>query len=167
MNDLDQRLRFIELRAQGKSLQTIAEEIGVTRQTLANWGRAHEEEIRNRKAMELEALQLAYWMNKQGRIELLGESLRRIKEELEGRDLSAVATPKLLELELKLITELKKEFSAPHVMSEQEIEQAMLMRDETESPCNFYNPSPERRTPLFASENRENGENRRRRADSN
>lgn len=166
MKDFKQRLRFIELRAQGKSLQTIAEEIGVTRQTLADWGRVHEEEIRNRKAMELDALQEAYWMMEQGRIELLGESLRRIKEERERRDLSDVPTAKLIELELKLSTQLAKEFSAPHIHSEQELLERKTLRAALESAGDPLNPSPEQPI-LLASEESGNGKNRRRRADSN
>lgn len=143
MNDLEKRLRFIELRALGKSLDSIGKEIGVSRQTLANWEKEHEEEIQNRRAMELDALEEMYWMKKQGRIELFGESLRRVREELELRDLSEVQTVKLLELELKLVTELKQEFPAPNIMSEREVEQAMLRRLEAAAPYNVDDPDEE------------------------
>ncbi|MFZ1021733.1 MAG: helix-turn-helix domain-containing protein [Halobacteriota archaeon] len=37
MNNLDTKLRVIELRAHGNSLNAIAELVGIRRQTIANW----------------------------------------------------------------------------------------------------------------------------------
>ena len=107
------------------------------------------------------------WMMEQGRIELLGESLRRIKEERERRDLSDVPTAKLIELELKLSTQLAKEFSAPHIRSERELLENKALRAALESAGAPLNPSPEQPILMLASEDSGNGKNRRRRADSN
>ena len=148
MKELEDRKRFIELRATCKSLTKIAKEIGVSRQTLANWERAHEEEIGSLHAMELDALEEDYWMKRLGHIELIGTSLRHVKEELEQRDLSDVPTAKLFELELKLIAELKQLFSRAPVMSEMEVEDRMRLRDSIEFPATPYMPDPPRRIPL-------------------
>ena len=165
MKELADRLRFIELRAQGKSLATIGNEIGVSRQTLANWERAHAEEIWRLHSMELDALEEEYWMKRHGRIELFGTLLRRVKEELERRDLSDVPTAKLVELELKLIPELKKLFSITPIMSESDVTQAMLSRDKIDFPWTLGNRNPERRTPLPITEEGDNGDDGERGAD--
>ena len=56
MKDIETQHRFLELRAQGKSLRTVAEELAVGRQTLVRWEREYKEQIENLKAMELDAL---------------------------------------------------------------------------------------------------------------
>ena len=145
MKGTDVRLRFVALRAEGKSLTSCAQELGVTRQTLATWGREHEEEIQNRRAMELDALGEAFFMKTQGRIKLVGEALLRVKEELEKRDLSTVSTAKLFELQFKLVNELRKEPSTVPIISEEQIEQAIELRDRIESPFSVYDPNPKRR----------------------
>ena len=145
MKGIDVRLRFVVLRAEGKSLSTCAQELSVTRQTLANWEREHEEEIQNRRAMELDALGEAFFMKTQGRIKLIGDALLRVKEELEKRDLSTVPTAKLFELQFKLVNELRKEPSTIPILSEEQIEQAVEWRDRYENPYSVYDPNPKRR----------------------
>jgi transposase len=55
MKDTETKLMCFKLRAQGKSLATIADTVGVRRQTVANWLKKHEEEVENLKAIELDA----------------------------------------------------------------------------------------------------------------
>ncbi len=167
MKELKQRKRFIKLRAQGMSLAKIAKKIGVSRQTLANWEKTHEEEIWRIHSMELDALEEEYWMKKHGRIELIGTMLRRVKEELERRDLSDVPTAKLFELELKLIPELKTLFSITPVMSEPDVARWMLMRDQIDYPDTVYTPNPPRRTPLPMLDEDEHDDNEECSANSN
>ncbi len=71
MKDLETKLKCLELRAQGKSYHTIAKEVGVRRQTVADWLSEYTEEVANFKAMELDALREACRMTKQARIEHL------------------------------------------------------------------------------------------------
>ncbi len=111
---------FIRLRAQGFSYAKIAERLGVAKSTLANWNADLEAEIASARAMELEALQEEYFLLKEKRISLLGEQLRRLRDELETRDLSEVATEKLLELQLRYYASLKEEFVEARPLSEAE-----------------------------------------------
>ncbi len=111
---------FIRLRAQGLSYAKIAERLGVAKSTLANWNADLEAEIASARAMELEALQEEYFLLKEKRISLLGEQLRRLRDELETRDLSEVATEKLLELQLRYYASLKEEFVETRPLSEAE-----------------------------------------------
>jgi transposase-like protein len=157
------RQRFVKLRAQDKSLSTISKEIGVSRQTLANWQRDHEEEIANLRAMELDALVEEYWMTTQARIELIGEELRRVQAELDTRDLSDVPTAKLIEMKFKLINELARHSSAPpRILTEEQVAHSMWSRDNPRDAL-YEGMMPtirthEHRTPLFTLEAEDDGE---------
>lgn len=101
---------LIQYRAEGWSYSRIAQALGVARSTVGNWAAELEAEIAQAKAIELERLQEEYYLLKSGRIEMLGELLNLLKEELHTRDLSEVSTDKLLELMLKVWEELKSEY---------------------------------------------------------
>lgn len=113
--------RFVEHRAQGYSLRRCADLLGVSKSTLATWSQELEAEISSLKAIELEALQEEFYLAKEGRIRLLGERVQALLEELAGRDLSEVATEKLLELLLKYAEALRGEYLEPKPLSEAQI----------------------------------------------
>ncbi len=121
MKDTEQKWEFITLRAQGKALTTIALQLGVSRQTLANWEEDFEEELQNQKALELDALREAYFMTRQAKIEQIAEDRRCIREELKKRDLSDVPTAKLLQLDLEYGARLEQEFASVQVKSERRL----------------------------------------------
>ena len=56
MEAIETKERFIELRAKGWSFDKIAKELGKAKQTLIDWSKELQDEIANRKALELEAL---------------------------------------------------------------------------------------------------------------
>ena len=114
------KAEFIQLRAKGLPYARIAERLDVCKATLANWNAELEAEIASARAMELEALQAEYFLLKEGRIRLLGEQLQRLRGELAGRDLTEVATEKLLELLLKYQAALKEEFVEVRPLSDRE-----------------------------------------------
>jgi len=120
MKDQETRERFVELRARGLSFDKISKELKVSKQTLIDWSRGLQEEIGNLKAIELEALQEKYFLTKEKRIELFGERLKAIKEELDKRDLKDVATDKLIELLLRYHRILKEEFTPLELMKQEE-----------------------------------------------
>ena len=121
MINLDQKEKFIELRAKGWSFDRIAKELGRAKQTLIDWSKDLQEEIANRKALELEALYETYYLQRESRLQMFGAMLTKIKEEVEGRDLSDVATDKLLELFLKYNSQVKEEIVEPIYKSSQEL----------------------------------------------
>jgi transcriptional regulator len=102
MKDIETQHRFLELRAQGKSLRTVADELAVGRQTLVRWEREYKEQIENLKAMELDALLERHRLTVQAQIERYGVELKRVTEELQKRDLADVPTPKLYDIMIKL-----------------------------------------------------------------
>ena len=109
MKDIKTKERFLELRAQDKSLRTIERELGINRRTLAKWESHYKEDVEKLKAVELEALREKHWLTEQARIERLGGQLKRVAQELETRALSDVATPKLVDMELKLDAALSED----------------------------------------------------------
>jgi orotate phosphoribosyltransferase-like protein len=56
MKDVSVKGRFVELRARGWSFDRVAKELKVSKQALINWSRELALEIRNRRAIEHEAL---------------------------------------------------------------------------------------------------------------
>jgi len=113
--------RFIELRAKGWSFDKIAKETGKAKQTLIDWSKDLQDEIANRKALELEALYESYYLMRENRLQTFGVMLSKIKAEVERRDLSDVPTDKLLELLLKYSNQVKEEIVEPTYKSSLEI----------------------------------------------
>lgn len=113
--------KFIELRAKGWSFDKIAKETGKAKQTLIDWSKDLQEEIANSKAIELESLYESYYLMRESRLKTFGAILNKIKEEVEGRDLSEISTDKLLELLLKYNNQVKEEVIELNYKSSQEI----------------------------------------------
>jgi len=129
MEVLETKEKFIELRAKGWSFDKIAKELGKAKQTLIDWSKDLQEEIANRKALELEALYESYFLLKENRLQTLGVMLTKIKKELEKRNLSDVPTDKLLDLLLKYESQLKDEIVEPIYKSSQEIKEERQDRE--------------------------------------
>ena len=126
MKDTKTVEEFIILRAQGWSFDRIAKKLKTAKQTLINWSGTYAVEISHLKALELEALQEEYFLTKEGKIKLLGEAVKKLKTELDKRDLSDVPTAKLYEL-LDRYHELARteaEELEPNFRDERELEEA-------------------------------------------
>ena len=119
--NIQDKERFIELRAKGWSFDKIAKETGKAKQTLIDWSKELQDEIANRKALELEALYETYYLQRESRLQTFGAMLTKIKEEVESRDLSDVPTDKLLDLLLKYNSQVKEEIVEPIYKSSQEL----------------------------------------------
>ena len=113
--------KFIEMRAKGFSIRSIAKQLKLSPQTLSNWQAELEQEIARLKAVELEALYESYHLLKEHRIKLLGDQIQAIQKELKKRDLSEVSTDKLLDSLLKYLDEAGKEYTEPKHLSDEEM----------------------------------------------
>jgi hypothetical protein len=85
MKTTEQKEKFVELRAKSWSFKKIAEKLNISKPTLVEWSKELNQEIANMKAIELEALQEKYFLQKKQKIELYGEQLEKIKKELDTR----------------------------------------------------------------------------------
>jgi len=129
METIEQKEKFIELRAKGYSFDKIAKELGRAKQTLIDWSKELQEEIANLKALELEALYEKYYLLKETRLQTFGEMLNKIKKEVERRDLKDVSTDKLLDLLLKYNAMVKEEIVEPLFKSSGEIRDEEIERE--------------------------------------
>jgi transcriptional regulator with XRE-family HTH domain len=129
MELLETKERFIELRAKGWSFDKIAKELGKAKQTLIDWSKDLQDEIANRKALELEALYENYYLLKEAKIKKYGAILSKITDELESRDFNNVPTGRLLELYLLYFERLSQEVVEPTFKSSQEIKEERLDRE--------------------------------------
>ena len=114
--------RFVELRASGMTLAKAAEELGIAYNTAGNWEKDLKESIEAQRAIHIEELQEKYLISKEKRIELFGERLLALNEELKKRDLSDIPTPKLFDMIIRCMKALEAETGEPAFMSEKEIE---------------------------------------------
>lgn len=83
---MDQKERFIELRAKEVPYEIIAKELGISNPTLLKWGKEFEVEISNLWALELQFSQDEFFVSKTKRIGLFGEQLTRLKERVTFED---------------------------------------------------------------------------------
>lgn len=124
--EIAKKQKFLELRAQGKSLRAIGIEIGTNRGTLAKWEREYYEELQNLKAIERDAMREKYFLTSQAQLELLGAQFTRLKEELEKRDLSEIPTTKLFDLVLKYSTRGRGIFPRPGLAPKRSLRKTKL-----------------------------------------
>lgn len=101
--------KFIELRAKGYSFDKISKQLKISKKTLIDWSREFSYEIRNLKAIEIEALQERYKLLKESRIVTLSMTLTKIEKQIDKADFSGVSPERLMELKLKYLNELKGE----------------------------------------------------------
>ena len=95
MHDEKTVQRFIELRSQGWTYARLMAELNVSKPTLINWSRKHQFQIQNLRAIEMEALADKWLSSVAGRINMLGEQLRKVEAEIAGRDVKDLSTAQL------------------------------------------------------------------------
>lgn len=144
METIELKERFIELRAKGWSFDKIAKETGKAKQTLIDWSKELQDEIANRKALELEALYETYFLLKEAKIKKYGAILSKITNELERRDFNNVPTGRLLELYLLYFERLSQEVVEPTYKSSEEIKEERQDRELLEE-LTTLQPEPVRR----------------------
>lgn len=121
---LDQKQQFIKLRANNESFNSIALKLKVSKPTLITWSKELEKDINQAKAIEIDALQKQYWVSKQHRLTVLGERLKKVREELDKRDMSDLSTERLLELEGRFTDTLRA--SEEYLVFEGESKEAIV-----------------------------------------
>jgi transposase-like protein len=120
MIDTQTKLKIVELRAGGKSMAKIAEEVGVAKQTVVDVCNDMREEIASLHAMQLEALYEEQKISTEERIRALSSVMGKIRKELESRSLVDVPTEKLVELFLKTSSTLEGSIVEPRFKSTDE-----------------------------------------------
>ncbi len=125
--------KFIELRAKGVSLANTAKELNIAQNTALNWNKEYIEEIDAAKAFEIEEMREKYRITTKKRIEIYGERLKAILDELAKRDLSNIPTNKLFEMMLKCEKALEEEIPNIEFITDEEVKEKKKYRKAVEA----------------------------------
>ena len=102
---------FVQLRAEGKSYDYIAKELGISKGTCSAWEKELKEAVQELKQEQLAELYDNYAMTKEARVRRLGDTLNSIEEALSKADLESIPAEKLLDYKLKYTEALKNEYT--------------------------------------------------------
>lgn len=122
MPEEDKKQQFITLRAKGLSLRKIADRLSVSRSTLFRWSKELNVEVSNQRAVEFEALCEEYLVCRQHRVKVLATQLHEVMQEILNRDLTAIPTWRLYQIQARLGRELKGETEDVILTSEKPID---------------------------------------------
>jgi uncharacterized protein YjcR len=81
-NKVEKQAKFIELRAKGNSYDNIVKKLGISKNTLLKWSKEFEAEIEDATIFEKDALMERYKMTELHLLEMYGEELKSIREDL-------------------------------------------------------------------------------------
>ena len=126
MKTVEDKQRFVELRAKGLSFERIAEELSVSKPTLIKWNEELFHEVQEAQFYELENLLENYKLMRKERFEFYCKLLSSALAELESRaaagKLQEVPTEKLLsmveQLEKRVQQETKQELVSVNVIGD-------------------------------------------------
>jgi transcriptional regulator with XRE-family HTH domain len=107
--DMEKRESLIEMRAMGKSMDKIAEELHMSKSTVAKWIHELESAIKNRKYEEYEILLEKYNVSKQKRLETYTNLLEKALNELKDRDLKSLNVKDLLKFAEMIDNKIREE----------------------------------------------------------
>jgi hypothetical protein len=106
MKGTDTKQKFIELRADGKSLRKCASQLHMSKTTCSEWDKELAVQIASRKNERLEELYKEYGMVKEARIKRLGEILQSLDDEINDR----IANDKWWSLSFRDLLALRREY---------------------------------------------------------
>lgn len=129
MISTEEKLRIVELRAQGKSIATIAKELNLAKQTVVDTCKEMKEEVAALYAIRLDALYEAERIGIEERIKNYSSLLGKLKEELDSRILADVPTEKLVDMYLKTASALESAIVEPIFKSSREQQEEKAERD--------------------------------------
>jgi len=119
----DQRMMFVMQRAQGKSFDKIADDLGISKQTLIQWQGELFDQIKEQEFYEVQAITEAYAVTRRQRFDATAKTLHAILAELDRRadtdQLADMPTDKLVNLALilekRLMQDTGRELVSVHV----------------------------------------------------
>jgi hypothetical protein len=100
------------LRAEGRSYEKIAVELGVAKGTVVRWSKQYKEEVMQIESDSLDELLEELKLTKEARVRRFSELLSKLETVLEKEDLKDVAPDRLLRLWLRTMESLRAEVEA-------------------------------------------------------
>ena len=105
-HDNEQKMAFVIQRAQGKSYESIAQELGVSKPTLIKWHGELYNQIREQEFYEVQNITEAYAVTRRQRFEanakLLGAVMSEMARRADAEMLAELPTDKLVNLAMNL-----------------------------------------------------------------
>ena len=95
--------KFLELRAKGVSYAKISDEIPVSVTTLKKWSQDWRDKIRELSRARIEAFVEEQLVALEHRLQLRAEQIMRMRDALDGQDLSKLAPETLLQIYLRYV----------------------------------------------------------------
>lgn len=134
---LEDKERFIQLRARGLSFDKISEELKVSKPVLLKWSGELAEEVKEAHFYELENIVQKYSIMKRERFEafsvVLNSALQELKKRAEESNWKEVPTEKLFalaeNLERRIEQDTKRELLSVHVKDNWSLNQEFLEAD--------------------------------------
>ena len=123
MIQAEDKLKIVELRSLGRSIASIAKEVGVAKQTVVDVCKDMKEEVAALHALQLDELYEKEKIGTEERIRNFSSLLAKIKAELEERSLTDVPTDKLVDMYLKTASALEGAIVEPIFKSTTEQEE--------------------------------------------
>jgi glutathionylspermidine synthase len=105
MHSQEAQDKFIELRAQGWTLQHIATELHISKRTLVEWNHAFAADIQSCRAVEVELLKEKFLASRDEDLNRMARLKKDVDDELSNRTLKFVPIEKLF----RIATELRQE----------------------------------------------------------
>ncbi len=105
--------RFIQLRAQGRTILSISEELQVAPRTLNKWQKKYRQDLNYHRNVELEKVQDKHLRSHEKELECLSNQLKRVEEVLHERRLSACSTESLFAMSIALRSQIRKQRIEP------------------------------------------------------
>ena len=116
---IKQKEKFIDLRSDGLSFDSIAKKMGVAKNTLINLQVELEKETNNAVFLKLQMIVEKFQQTRIHKIEAHSKLLAKTMKEIEARDLSTLNFRELLALKESLEKNLKDELTISFITDEQ------------------------------------------------
>jgi len=114
---LEEKEKFIQLRARGYSFDKISEEMNISKPTLIKWQGELNSEVKAQQYFEMENFLELNSLLRKDRFErnsrLLNAVLQELENKVEGNELENLSVPELQKLADKLETRLEQDIEKP------------------------------------------------------
>ena len=115
---LKQKEKFIDLRSDGISFNSISEKMKISKNTLIKLQLELEDEIKNATYLKYQSIIEKYKLNKINKIESHSKLLEKIIIEVEKRNLSELTIKELILLKTKVENDLSSETTVSYITDE-------------------------------------------------
>lgn len=122
MKDSQSKQRFIQLRAEGRSYESIAQELKVCKNTALKWGHELADDINNLKFTICDNIIEQYKISIHEKLVKLFEEIKKVDAAIQQKNYNELSTKDLILLREKLENKMRKEFETITYSIEKDIE---------------------------------------------